>query len=270
MSIEVTTNYITTSNTSTASTTELRRVVTINSNAILGGLFKHMEGNTIKVLLGIMAHLDEFGQAFPSQKQLAAVLGMSEKTVYTHIKKLLEIKIDGDYLIHRDLIPIDIARSYSLYAVNPKILSHDKHSIDVNLNAPPSVDEKADIIAYVKDPNRSKPLVAVDYVRYHKELCQEYLGVTLVPNYKRDCSMVKNKFMSAMPENELVETIEFAVANYEKRWATATYTVPTIGILASWLLNEASKVLAIEHKSKIQEEADSREVENENLYFLSL
>lgn len=269
MSIEVSTNTVTTSSTSSTTKIESKRVVTINSNAILGGLFKHIEGNTIKVLLGIMAHLDEYGQAFPSQKQLATILGMSEKTVYTHIKKLLEIKVDGDYLIHRDLIPIDVARSYSLYAVNPKILSQDKHSIDVSLQVP-IVDDRADILAYVSNPERSKPLVAVDYLKYHKELCYKYLGVTIVPNYKRDCSMIKNKFMSAMPEKELIKTIEFAVANYEERWATATYTVPTIGILASWLLNEASKVMNDERKLEAQSKVDIQDFENENSYFLSL
>ena len=245
--------------------------VVINSESIQKGLLmKEIGSRQFCILVAILSHIDEYGQAFPSQRKLAEVTGMSLPTVNKGIKKLLETKINGEYIISRELLPSDIVGEYSLYTVNRTVMDvSEPAKIEVAKQEAKKPVTAEDIIAYVKDTERTKPLIPRDYLQFHSALCNKYLNATVIPNYKRETGMVKNKLMVAMSESELIEVIEFAVKNYDHYWYSDNYPVPTIGMLSSWLLNDAVKKMVASRKFEAQKKAESN-IEYDNSFFLSL
>lgn len=80
---------------------------------------------------------------------------------------------------------------------------------------------------------------ARDLVLYWCELYEQQYKVTYLPNFKRECGMVKNILIKNYDTDYIKTIFEFTIANYNVYWASVSYPRPSIPVLCSWLFNQA-------------------------------
>ncbi len=243
--------------------------VTINSEAILSGLIKEVGHKEMLIFLGIMAHADEYGQAFPSQRRLATILGMSPTTVNAGIKKLLNVKINGEYLIKREFVTSDKIGKYSMYAINDDSLTG---TINVERAVAEETQERTpdDVLNSIRDKAKANTLAPYDVLLFFKITYEKTFGIPYVENKKFELGLIKNKIMKNITDNVLLlDTVEFAVVNYSRLWGNTSYPYPKIGALGNWILNDALQKMKREQQYEAEKEAEAN-IEYDNSFFLSL
>lgn len=198
------------------------RNVKVTTQAIQGGLIKQIGATEFAVLMAIASFCDMEGEAFPSQRTLAEITGLSLPTVNKAVGRLLETKINGLPVIAREIESMGSKKRFSVY----------------NL--------------YVKEEEAEKKKTARDYVSKFKFLFEEKYGFPYVVNYGRDTSQIKKKLMADFEEEDIETIIEYVIENYETKWANTKYPYPTISMICTWLANAVMKEL-IQEKKKADE-----------------
>lgn len=197
--------------------TELRNVK-VNTQSIQAGLIKQIGATEFSVLMAIASFCDIEGEAFPSQRTLAEITGLSLPTVNKAVGRLLETKFNGVPVIARELESMGSKKRFSVY----------------NL--------------YVQEEEAEKKKTAKYYVEKFKALFEVKYGFPFVVNYSRDTSLVKKKLMADFTEEQIEKIIEYTIENYEKKWSNTKYPYPTITMICSWLANAVMKELTQEQK----------------------
>lgn len=216
------------------------RTVKVTTQAIQAGLIKQIGATEFAVLMAIASFCDMEGEAFPSQRKLAEITGLSLPTVNKAVGRLLETKVNGVPVIARELESMGSKKRFSVY----------------NL--------------YVKEEEAVKKKTARDYVAKFKHLFEEKYGFPFVVNYSRDTSLVKKKLMADFSEEDIDAIIEYAIEHYESKWANTQYPYPTISMICTWLANAVMKELIQEKKKaeelerRIKEAEESAEVNMAN------
>lgn len=198
------------------------RNIKISTQSLQTGLIKELGGTEYCVLCAIASFCDVEGEAFPSQRKLAEITGFSLPTINKAVAKLLETEINGVPVIARELESMGSKKRFSVYSL------------------------------YVQEEEAEKKKTARDYVSKFKYLFEEKYGFPYVVNYGRDTSLIKKKLMSEFEEGDVDAIIEYAVENYESKWANSKYPYPTISMVCTWLANAVMKEL-IQEKKKADE-----------------
>ncbi|HBI7084852.1 TPA: helix-turn-helix domain-containing protein [Clostridium perfringens] len=202
------------------------RNIKVNMQSIQAGLIKTLGATPFAVLMAIVSFCDNEGEAFPSQRKLANITGLSLPTVHKAIKVLLETEIDGVPILSRELETLGSRTKFSVYTITPK-----------------------------KDASgKPKKKTSRDYVLKFKDLYEKTFGFNCVVNYGRDCSLVKNKLMANFTEEEVDMIIEKGVLEYKDRWANSNYPYPSLTMVCTWIAD----ILIKEHK-QAQENAEEQQ-----------
>lgn len=204
--------------------------VCINLNSIQTGLIKNIGANKFGLLLAIVSFMDTNGKAFPSQRKLAELTGVSKNTVNKLINELLEVEVDGQKVLRREFIGRG-ARKRSMYFI---------HAGEVtNTEDMPMTPVKAD------------RMNSRDVAIYFTEKYQETFGNGYVVNWGRDLAMIKQKLIPTFKDDEvLTGVIDIAVTRYRDQWGNNKYPLPTIPMLCTWLANTAYGIYEQEHKAE--------------------
>lgn len=198
------------------------RNVIFNAQALQGGLVSQLGATETAVLLTIASFCDIEGEAFPSQRKLAELTGLSLPTVNKAVARLLETKIDGKPIIARELESMGSRRRFSVYSLC-------------------TTEEEA-----------VKKRTAKDFAHKFKVLFEEEFGFPYVISYARDLSLIKKKLMVDFTEEQIDQVIEYTIKNYKKKWANSKFPYPTITMLGSWLSTAVMKEIQQE-KEKAEE-----------------
>lgn len=216
------------------------RNVKVNTQSIQAGLIKQIGATEFAVLMAIASFCDVEGEAFPSQRTLSEITGLSLPTVNKAVGRLLETNVNGVPVIARELESMGSKKRFSVY----------------NL--------------YVKEEEAEKKKTARDYVARFKYMFEEKYGFPYVVNYGRDTSLVKKKLMPDFDEEQIETILDYVIEHYEKKWANTKYPYPTITMICSWLANAVMKELIQEQKKaqevarRIKEAKESEEFESVN------
>lgn len=179
------------------------------------GMVKELGTRDFAVLLVLAAYLSDDNKSYPTLEQLGQATGLSRTTLITSVKSLEK----------------------------NKIISVEK--VQAKKNGKKSVYSIINNLADTESTERT----AKDYLNLYCEIFKETYGHAYVPNYARECSMIKNKLMAAFSPAELPEIIEVAVKDYNKWSSNPSYPEPTVGALCTWLANKAAAQIA-EHKKQ--------------------
>jgi hypothetical protein len=172
--------------------------------------------------MAIVSHMDAEGKCFPSQRTLSELTGLSTPTVNKLINELLEIQVNGQNILRRELIGSG-KRQKSLYYIHQgKVTNTD------------IVDESV-----IKQPVKAKKFNSRDVAVYWADVYKETFGQGYTFNYGKELAMIKNKLLPNYDEQTLKAVIDIAVKNYREKWASEKYPLPTIPMLCSWLANTA-------------------------------
>lgn len=205
------------------------RNIKLNMESIQAGLIKTLGATPFAVLMAIVSFCDNEGEAFPSQRKLAELTGLTQPTVHKAVKTLLETEVDGVPILSRELETLGSRTKFSVYSITPK---------------------KADV---------PKKRTSRDYVLKFKDLYEKTFGFNCVINYGRDCSLVKNKLMANFTEEEVDMIIEKGVTEYKKRWANTNYPYPSLTMICTWIADTLMK----EHKQEQEKLKEQQEIMEE-------
>lgn len=92
----------------------------INSEEIKNGLIKKIGVTEFVVLCVIASYCDEFNVSKISQRSIADFSGLTLPTVNKAINRLINKKIDGEFIVKRELLKGARRSSQSVYRLNLK------------------------------------------------------------------------------------------------------------------------------------------------------
>lgn len=205
------------------------RSVKVNTQSIQAGLIKQIGATEFSVLLAIASFCDIEGEAFPSQRKLAEITGLSLPTINKAVARLLETKVNGVPVIAREIESMGSRKRFSVYSL------------------------------CVKEEEAVKKKTARDFVAKFKAMFEEEYGFPYVVNYGRDTSLVKKKLMVDFEEAQIEQVIEYIIKNYTKKWANTKYPYPTITMMCSWLATATMNELKQEQKRAEEVESIKKE-----------
>lgn len=190
----------------------------------------------LAVLLAILAHSDAKGESYPTQERIAKLVGMTRQTVSKIIADLLEIKIDGKYLISREKTKTGqyVNSVYTYMTPETKITSERrfKNSTDV--------------------------------IKYFCDVYYDTYGTKYMPMWGKDGTLVKDKLLSNYSDDQIKGMIDIAVGEYKNRWYKPQFPRPNINILCGWLGNTALEIYETGIKEQKElEERMNRDIEAE-------
>ena len=230
------------------------RNIKLDMLAIQHGLIKEIGATEFAVLMAIASFTDVEGQAFPSQRKLVEVTGLSLPTINKIVNKLLATEINDVPVLAREFEQTINKRNFSVYTLNKVKQENEESNLKVVFQ------ETAE------GPTVEKPKkkTSRDYSNMFKALYEQEYGISYIISYARDNSLIKNKLMGNFTEEEIVELIEFIIKNYRTKWAKPSFPYPTIAMVCGWLGNTAMQMIK-EQKDKEKEIEMLEEVAMENL-----
>lgn len=230
------------------------RNIKLDMLAIQHGLIKEIGATEFAVLMAIASFTDVEGQAFPSQRKLVEVTGLSLPTINKIVNKLLATEINGVPVLAREFEQTRNKRNFSVYTLNTVKQENEESNLKV-------VFQETTEAPTVEKPKKK---TSRDYSNMFKALYEQEYGISYIISYARDNSLIKNKLMGNFTEEEIVELIEFIIKNYRTKWAKPSFPYPTISMVCGWLGNTAMQMIK-EQKDKEKEIEMLEEVAMENL-----
>lgn len=200
----------------------------VDTGAIRQGFIKEIGATNFSVLMAIASFMNEKGECFPTQRQIAEIVGMSLTTVNKAVAELLKVEVNGQPIIERRLVG-DGVRKNSFY-----------NFVQLSTEELKSIQEGA--------PKEKR---AVDYIRQFCELFVEEFGIEYVPNYGRDVKLINDRLISKYSEDMITEVFTRAVRQYKRRWYSPKYKTPSMIAVTSWIANDVLADLAKEREQDV-------------------
>lgn len=211
------------------------RSVKLDIGAIQSGIIKDIGASEFAVLIAIASYTDIEGNAFPSQRRLSELTGLSLPTINKIVNRLITIEINGVPILSREFEQLGSKKKYSIYRVNAGKVENEKSDLKVNFQE-----------------DKSKPKNSKDYAMMFKHLYEEEYGIPYSINFKREVSMIKNKLVKCFTEEQICELLEYIVKNYKIKWSNPSYPYPTISMICSWLGNTAMQMMKEEKDKSVE------------------
>lgn len=225
----------------------------IDMEAIQDGLIKKVGANKLPLLLVILSHMDKDGKAFPSQRKLAELSGQSVNTVNKLINDLLEIEINGQRILRRELVGTGSRKRSMYYIHQGRVTGTD--AVDI-------VEKKT---AQEQKDAETKQMNSRDIANYFNDVYTDTFGQGYTFNYGRDLGMIKKKLIPAYDDETIKGVIDVAVRQYKGRWANENYPLPTVAMLCTWLANQAFAIYQQDQeKAQKHEERKVKAVEQDD------
>jgi len=241
--------------------------VCVDSKAIQAGLIKELGANRFSLLMAIVSYMDVDGKAFPSQRKLADLTGQSPTTVNKNINEMLEITFNGQHILRRELTGAG-KRQKSLYYI---------HKGEVT-NTDAVEETAAKPVKQAANSEGGRVEVTVkkwtsrDVAHYFAGVYEETFGQGYVINYQRELKGIKDKLLPNYDEKTLKGVIDVAVKDYQKRWGSVQYPLPTISMLTSWLANKAFAIYkqGADREQQIEQKIEKAKAQDDTDRALSL
>lgn len=217
------------------------RNVKLDIHSIQNGIIKEIGASEFVVLMAIASFTDLEGEAFPSQRRLAEVTGLSLPTVNKLVNRLLEIEVNGVPVLSRKFEQTKNKRNFSVYSLNTVKPENEESDLKVNFQE-------------VEVEEKPKKKTAKDYSAKFCSMYEEEFGVKYIPSYARDMSLIKSKLMANFTEEQINDLITYVIKNYRERWAKPSYPYPTIPMMCGWLGNTALQLMQKDKEKAMESE----------------
>lgn len=216
------------------------RTVKIDISSIQKGIIKEIGATEFSVLMCIAAYTDNHGQAFPSQRLLSEITGLSLPTINKIVNKLLKIEINGVPILSREFEQTGNKKKFSVYTLNINKTRNEESELNVSMKE--------------AGPEAVPPKTAKDFGHMFKYLYEEEFNIPYHINYSRDLGMIKSSLMKNFTDEQICKIIEYSIKHYKEKWSKDAFPYPTIAMLCSWLANAVMQILAAEEGKQQQQE----------------
>lgn len=249
--------------------------VRVYTTMFTSGLVAKMGANRFTTLMALASYMDEKGECYPTQNQIADAIGVHKNTVNRYINDLLEFQIEGKNLVTRQKINKGQGKIFSYYKIHPlsqlakfngKIESlestqssdiEDTQSED-SLITNKGTTNSAEIRSnnnHLNNTNNTDVLISNSNqaIKHFQEIYREVYNVNYtVSNYGREGKLMKDKVLTPYPElaKEIIET---GIRLYDEKFANAKFPRPTISMF-SWAVNQIIPMVA--EQKEVTEQAE--------------
>ena len=255
--------------------------VKVYNTIFTSGIVARLGTQGFTTLLALATFMDEKGECFPTQEQVAERIGCHKNTANKYINELLAVEIDGKPIVTRTILNRGQGKISSYYHIHPisqltkfngkiedvKPVNHkdkDLHVSDpvVTDGVDPVVTTNCDVIRSTNknQSNKSNTTAAFNSstaIKYFQEIYRDVYNVNyVVGNYGREGKLIKDKLLTPYTEEQAKRIIEIAVRQYATKWKSAKFPRPTISMF-SWITNQVIELLEQEQElDEIVENAD--------------
>lgn len=239
------------------------------------GLVSELSPKLTVTLLAIASFMDNKGECYPTQEQIAERLGISRQTANQWINDLLKFRWNGKPLVTREKRRVKGSpNEFSIYTVLP--VSHvaifdsnvkkDDSPMSNSDDTPMSKNEDSlcqDSLTETRT-NKQEPIkqdiefkTAKDVILYFVKKYEETYGVKYSVNWSREGGMVKSKLLDVFSSKEIKDALDVLFEIYDERWSRPKFLRPTLGAFCSWAVNDC----IAEAKSRQEEHKEMENVE---------
>ncbi|MDR7207613.1 helix-turn-helix domain-containing protein [Priestia megaterium] len=237
--------------------------VRVYTSMFTTGLVANMGANNFTTLMALASFMDEQGECYPTQQQLAERIGVHKNTINKYVNELLDFRVNDQPIVTRQKINKGQGKIFSFYKIHPlSQLAKFQGSIS-QIESPSSSDSlitskgtnaSAVIIPKNKQVNNNQDnkLTANDLLSVFLDTYREVYNVNyVVDNYPKTMTILRSKVLKPHPTLAL-QIVETAVREYDKRFKNGNFPRPSIGMF-SWAVNQIVPIL--EEQQKINDQA---------------
>lgn len=257
--------------------------VRVYNSIFTSGIVKEIGTSGLTTLIALASFMNEDGECFPTQQQIADRIGCHKNTANKYVNDLLAARVNDKPVVTRTKVNKGQGQIYSFYKIHP-LSQLAKFGGEIEEVDAPLVTDVKDIQATdpkdtnscdvikstknnIKDNNSKELSVAKftpkDAISLFAETYREIYGVNYtVPNYGQAVKLLNDKVLKPYPEfaRDIIVT---GVREYAGRWKTARYPRPTLFMYTYY----APQILEALQEQKSREEsfavADEKEAEAE-------
>jgi len=222
------------------------------------GLVAKMKLHNFATLMAIASYMDEGGECYPTQQQLAERMGVHINSVNKYVNQLLDFKVNEKPIITREIINQGRGKVSSYYKIHPisqlaifngEVESITKDGKDASQDMGNTLHKKCDVSITNQEQSIKKKYTPKELITIFVNKYREVYGVNFNPSWGRDMSLMK-KLQLRYEDEQIVEIIEIAVEDYDDKWKSVKFQRPTIGAIVSFI---ADQVVATIEERKVQD-----------------
>ncbi|MDQ0976598.1 hypothetical protein QFZ31_006650 [Neobacillus niacini] len=255
--------------------------VRVYTSMFTSGLVAKMGANRFTTLMALASYMDEKGECYPTQIQLAEAIGVHKNTINKYINELIEFEIDGKPLVTRTKVNRGQGNISSFYKIHPlsqlakfngtiEPVNHKNEESLITSKGTTTSDVIRTNNNQSNNINNSEGLItnSNQAIKYFQEVYREVYNVNYtVGNYGREGKLMKDKVIVPYPEIAK-EIIELAVKKYDDMFKNPRYPRPSIAMF-SWAVNQIIPLIeeernlteVAEQSGNLEDEAEKRMLE---------
>jgi Helix-turn-helix domain len=246
--------------------------VRVYTSMFTSGLVANMGANNFTTLMALASFMDEQGECYPTQIQLAERIGVHKNTINKYVNELLDFRVNDQPIVTRQKINKGQGKIFSFYKIHPlsqlakfqgTISQIESPSDSDSLITSKSTNGSAVIIQdnISSNNNKDNKLTANDLLSVFLDTYREVYNVNyVVDNYPKTMTILRSKVLKPHPELA-VQIVETAVREYDKRFKNGNFPRPSIGMF-SWAVNQIVPILQ-EQQEIFDQAAQSEDLEKE-------
>ncbi|MEY8748934.1 helix-turn-helix domain-containing protein [Alkalicoccobacillus gibsonii] len=240
----------------------------VYSSMFTSGLVAKMRLHNFATLMTIASYMNEDGECYPTQEQLAERMGVHKNSVSKYVNQLLAFEVNGKPIITREVVNRGQGKISSFYRIQPisqlAIFSGEVESLTNNVTEETQtlgVEEHKDCdvtkASELKPLNNIQAYTPKDVLTMFQTKYHEQYNVNFNPSWGRDMNLVKG-IMKKYPSDQLEEIIDIAVTEYDSRWKSHKFPRPTLGAISSFIGDQAQAII-LERREQDKQYADYEE-----------
>lgn len=229
--------------------------VRVYTSMFTSGLVAKMGANRFTTLMALASYMDEKGECYPTQIQLAEAIGVHKNTINKYINELLDFEIDGKPVVTRTKVNRGQGNISSYYKIHPlsqlakfngniEAVNHKNDDEVITDGSDQVVTTNCDVIKSTNNNqlnNNTSDLKVTNSnnaIKYFQRVYKEKYGIDyVVSNYGREGKLMKDKLIT--PYGDMAkEIIDIAINHYEEMFmSNPRYPRPSIAMF-SWAANQ--------------------------------
>ncbi|PFW43810.1 helix-turn-helix domain-containing protein [Priestia megaterium] len=249
----------------------------VYTSMFTSGLVGKMGIQNFATLMAISSYMNEEGECFPTQRQLAERMGVHRNSVNRYVNSLLEFRIEDKPLVTREIVNQGKGRVSSFYKIHPlsqiaifqgeieslstKQVQHEvtETGQGTSKSGDVTTTNKQKLLNNIK---QAKELSPKDMLNLFSSKYREVYGVNYNPNWGRDVGQFK-KLKDAYDDETIKQIIDIAITEYDDRWKSVKFQRPTVGAIVTFIANEC---VAIIEQQKAEEQQFEKFEANKSVY----
>lgn len=246
--------------------------VRVYNSIFTSGIVSAIGTSGLTTLIALASFMDENGECYPTQQQIADRIGCHKNTANKYVNDLLEARINGEPIVTRTKLNKGNGLIYSYYKIHPlsqlakfdgtiePVKGTELNDLESESLSTTVCDTEITTVCdeirvtnnnnqenNIKDSKESseKPFNSRDAISLFLATYRDVYNTNyVIPNYGQAAKILKDKVVTPYPEMAK-EIIELGVREYDQRFRNKKFPRPTINMF-SWASSQL--VEAVEEK----------------------